>query len=147
MTGLNLYTTQQTLFDYIDAQIPWKVVDAEVPDADTVLMVEGEIEPYVVVRFSDLLGASGQNSFGGPTYDGYYSLFQCICVGSTGLEALHLQSQVNTSLIGHVPDVNSGPITKDFGGGSLAIKGVNTSPSFFVAISAFRYLTNMQIPN
>lgn len=142
--GLNVYATQKGIFDYLSAEIPWEVVDAEVPDSETVLMVSGVIKPYVVLRFSDSLAASGQNSFGGPRQDGYYSLFQALCVAPTGLKALELSSLCNIKLLGWQPDVNSGPITKDFGGGSMAIKGVNTTPSFFVAISGYRYLTNME---
>lgn len=141
--GLNTFATQKNIFDYLVAEIPWNVIDAEIPDADNIHDVNGTITPYVVVRFSDMLKASGQNSFGGGRQDGYYSLVQVLCVADTGLHALELASLVNAKMIGYTPDANSGPLEKDFGGGSYTIKGVNTKPSAFVSISAFRYLTNM----
>jgi len=145
MTGLDLYTSQKAIHDYLVAEIaPLEVLDTEIPDSDTVHLVNGELKPYVVVRFSDTLKASGQASFGGPRRDGYYSLVQTLSVASTGLKALELASKVNGKMIGYQPTPNDGPIEKDFGGGSFAIKGVNTKPSFFVAIAAFRYLTNLQ---
>jgi len=141
--GLNTYATQKGIFDHLTAEVPWQVVDSEVPDSETVLLTNGVLKPYVVLRFSDSLAASGQNSFGGPVQDGYYSLFQALCVAPTGMKALELQSLCNIKLLGYQADSNSGPVTKDFGGGSMAIKGVNSSPSFFVAISGYRFLTNM----
>ena len=142
--GLNVYASQQNIFDYVTAQIPWEVVDGEIPDNETVQMVNGIVKPYVVMRFSDMLAASGQNSFGGPKSDGYYSLFQAICVGPSAKSARELQSLCNLKLIGYQPDANAGPVTKDFGGGAMTIKGVNSTPSFFVSIAGFRFLTNMQ---
>src|SRR6185437_3595227 len=101
----------------------------EVPDAYNLHLVNGQLDPYVVIRFSDSLKASGQTSFGGPRQDGYYGLVLVICVGANDDEALELQSMCNAAMIGYKVDDNSGPIEKDFGGGSYAIKGVNSSPS------------------
>lgn len=142
--GLNVYATQKNLFDYATAQIPWEVVDAEIPDAETVRLVNGVLKPYVVMRFSDMLKAGGQTSFGGPRWDGYYSLVQMICVATTGLKAQELQSLVNEKMIGYTPDANAGPLEKDFGGGSMNIKAKGSVPGFFVSIAAFRFLTNLQ---
>lgn len=142
--GLNVFASQKAIFDYATAEIPWPVIDAEIPDSETVRMVNGVVQPYVVMRFSDSLAAGGQGSFGGVRQDGYYSLFQAVCVARTGLKALELASLCNDKFIGHQATTNDGPISKDFGGGSLTIKGVNTNPSFFVSITAFRFLTNLQ---
>lgn len=146
--GLNVFATQKKLFDdattYFNG-IGWDIVDGEVPDSETVKMTSGVVKPYLVMRFSDILAASAQASFGGPTYDGYYSLFQVICVGDTGMHALELASLTNQYFIGKIPDVNSSPVTKDYGGGSLTIRGVNSKPTFMVSIAAFRFLTNMSI--
>lgn len=146
MSGLDTYTTQQTIFDYLSANLGFDVVDSEVPDAGSVILTNGVLVPYVVVRFGDALANGQQMSFGGPVYDGYYSPMMVLCVAPSGLEALELSSAVNKLLIGWTPDANSGPLTKDFGGGSMAIKAPNSKPSFFVAITAFRFLTNMQTP-
>jgi hypothetical protein len=145
MTGLDVYTSQQAIYDYLVGEIaPLEVLDAEIPDSETVHLVNGVLKPYVVIRFSDTLKASGQASFGGPTKDGYYSLVQTLSVAPTGLKALELAGKVNRKMIGYQPTTNDGPIEKDFGGGSYGIKGVNSKPSFFVAIAAFRFLTNLQ---
>lgn len=146
MTGLNTYTTQKAIFDYLTANLDFDVVDTEVPDADSVRLVSGVLVPYVVVRFGDALANGQQMSFGGPVHDGYYSPMMALSVAPSGLESLELASKVNQLLIGYTPDANSGPITKDFGGGSMSIKAPNSKPSFFVAITAFRFLTNMQTP-
>lgn len=141
--GLNVFASQKKFFDYLSSVIPWDVIDAEVPDGENVHLVSGVLRPYVVVRFTDLLKASGQSSFGGTRQDGYYSMIQTLSVAPSGLQALELSSLVNDKVVGHVIDVNCGPLEKDFGGGSLNIKGVNSNPSFFVSIAAFRFLTNM----
>lgn len=143
--GLNTFATQKNIFEYLKANLDFDVVDTEIPDSTTVQRVNGELIPYVVVRFSDSLANGQQQSFGGPRHDGYYGLAQMICVARTGMESLELASAVNNLLIGYTPDANSGPLTKDFGGGSFNIRGVNTSPSFVVSIVAFRFLTNLKI--
>lgn len=142
--GLNVYASQKAIFDYAQAEIPWDVIDGEVPDSATVQMVNGMVQPYVVMRFSDMLSAGGQGSFGGVRQDGYYSLFQAICVAPRALQALELGSLCNNIFLGYQPTTNDGPISKDFGGGSLTIRGVNSTPTFFVSIVAYRYLTNLQ---
>lgn len=142
--GLNVFATQKHLFEYLVSEVPWTVVAGEVPDSENVRMVNGVIEPYVVVRFSDILRVGGQGSFGGARLDGYYSLIQTVCIANSMFDSLELASLVNDKMLGYTADENSGMLTKDFGGGSFSIKGDNSRPTFFVSIAAFRFLTNLQ---
>jgi hypothetical protein len=145
--GLNVFATQQSIFDYITDNIPWEVIGGELPDAENIQLVNGVLKPYVVVRFSDSLKASGQASMGGPRQDGYYSLVQTLSVAAKDSDARELSSNLNMLLLGYTPDVNAGPLEKDFGGGAFSIKAVNSRPTAFVSIAAYRFLTNMQTTN
>lgn len=146
MTGLDTYTTQKAIYQYLVDNIGFDVVDSEWPDAAAPHLTNGVLVPYVVTRFGDALANGQQQSFGGPVWDGYYCPMQVLSVGTTGFESLELATKVNKLLIGWTPDDNSGPLTKDFGGGSMAIKAPNSKPAIFVAITAFRFATNMQTP-
>lgn len=141
--GLNVFATQQTIITYLENNIGFDVVDGEIPDGTTVKMVNGTVIPYIVTRFSDVLATQNGSSFGGPKSDSYFSQFELIFVGPDGASVRELMSKTNTLLIGWTPDFNSGSITKPFGGGAYDIKGVNSSPSFIVAIAAYRFLTNL----
>jgi hypothetical protein len=114
MAGIDIFPTQQAIKAALDAEIPWEVVSGGVPTADTIAVrrVEGILNPYVVLRFADIMPAARGKSVAGPLYDEYYSYVDALCVGQTDDEARELASLVNAKLLGRVfPNATAWPAT------------------------------------
>lgn len=141
--GLDLFSVQQEIKNYLDSQIPFYVTSGGVPDAHTVRQVNGFVEPYVVLRFSDSMPTSNDASFGGPRLSGMYGYVDAICIagGDDDDDARQLGSIVGSTMLGFTPH-NAGSIGKAYGGGSFYIPGENSKPLFFVGIVSFRFTTN-----
>ena len=142
MTGLDLYSAQDSITTYIKSKIPWVVQTGSIPTAESLPFVNGVLEPYVVLRFSDMLSVAKDYTFAGPQYDGYYSLFDALCIAALDTQARQLATLVNQAVLGmQLPNVSA--ITKQYGGGSFAVLDTARLPAAFVSNVAFRFQTNI----
>ena len=142
MSGINLFKVQQEIKAYITANVPWYVDSGNVPDARTLRTNNGVIDPYVILRFSDMMPTSRGANFGGAIYDEYYSYVDCLCIGSTDSEARELASLCNRVIIGK-KFPNTGEIKPNFGGGIFAISLNDQHPLAFIAVTSYRFTFNM----
>jgi hypothetical protein len=148
---MDLYTTQQSIFNYLVANADFQVIDTEIPQAGS------EMEPisdtgypaaYAVVRFNDDTKWPLGGAVGGPRHDETYSLVDILCVGPTPTEArdvAYAEAGVKDILLGFVP-TGGGPLTKAGGGQVFTVgDGTATLPRRYIARVSFRYNTNMII--
>lgn len=143
MAGIDLYPIQQAIKAALIAEIPWRVVSGGVPTAETLERTDGRLQPYVVLRFADLMpAATRQGSFGGALHDGYYSYVDGLCVAETDDEARELASLVNAKLLGRTFP-NTDQLRRNFGGGMYAVESGNRLPEAYVAVTSFRFNTNI----
>lgn len=144
MTGIDLFSTQQEILAYVQASIPQFVVESGgIPTAESLPFVDGVLEPYIVLRFSDDMPTSGGGSFMGAAYDEYYSYVDALCVGQSDTDARELANLVKTYLLGKKFE-NSAPLKKNYGGGQFAIfSEASRQPLAFIAVSSYRFGTNM----
>ena len=145
MTGLDLAAVQVAIFDYIDTELPNLTVESGgIPTAESLPFVDGRLEPYVIVRFTDMMPSANEGSFMGPTHDGYYSMVDALCIAEDATTALQVASVVNRILIGKKFD-NTSTLGKSWGGGRYAIfSEANRQPVAYVAGASFRYSTNVK---
>lgn len=148
MSGNDLVTAQNLIRDYIKATLNWPVETGGVPDATTVRQVNGVVDPYVVLRFSDQMPASGDGSFGGARYDGYYSYLDAICVCGPDKDisdgdARALMTRVNRILLGQKFE-NTGQLSKAYGGGVFVLPQNNSIPLAYLGICSFRFNVNVE---
>lgn len=142
MAGIDIFPAQQAIKAYVTAEVPWQVVSGGVPTADTLLRVEGLLNPYVVLRFSDLMPAARGGSVAGASHDEYYSYVDALCVGETDDDARELTSLVNAKLLGR-SFPNTTQLSRNFGGGLYAVESGNRLPEAYVAVTSFRFNTNV----
>lgn len=145
MAGLDVSAAQESIFDYITANAPtgYQVIEGDVMDAYTITEIDGVRQTTYIVQFTDMLSASQDHSFGGPTQDGYYFITRVYCVGATAAKVRKARSVINQILLGlKLPNISA--VHKEFGGGSFALGEANARPIMFVGIAAFRCLTNIQ---
>jgi len=139
MAGLDLFTLQELVKDYLVDKINWPVDTGATPEAENLQLIDGVLSPYVVLRFSDGMPAQSErgNSFGGALYDEYYTYVDALCVAAKDVEARALASIVNRTLLGKVFE-NASEVKKAFGGGTFAVPDAQRKPVAFVAIVSFR---------
>jgi len=143
MVGLDLFSAQQAIAAYLQASIPQFTVETgAIPDGDSLPLEDGRLNPYVILRFTDMMPRSGGGSFMGPTHDEYYSYVDALCLGATDTDARELANLVNSYMIGK-KFANTGALAKQFGGGRYAIfSEANRQPVAFVATTSYRYSVN-----
>lgn len=143
MAGIDVYPSQQAIKAALTVEIPWRVVSGGVPTAESLLRHEGVLDPYVVLRFSDLMPSARGGSVAGALYDDYYSFVDALCVAETDDEARELASLVNARLLGRTFP-NTGQIRRNFGGGIYAVESGNRLPEAYVAVTSFQFSTNVE---
>lgn len=144
MGGLDLFSVQQDIVEYLQTSIPqFDVNSGAIPTAQSLPLVNGRLQPYVILRFSDMMPTSGGGSFMGAQYDEYYSYCDALCVAETDTDARELANLVNSWMLGKKFD-NASPIKKNYGGGQFAIVNeAGRQPVAFIAITSFRFAVNM----
>lgn len=140
--GLDLFSLQQEVKAYFTANVPWFVTSGGVPDAYSLHYNNDVLDPYLVLRFSDGMPTSGDSTFGGARYDGYYSYVDGLCIGATDDEARELAGLVNRLIIGK-KFTNSGEISPIYGGGTFAISLDSQHPLAYIAVTSFRFDYNI----
>ena len=139
----NLYESQEAIFAYVDAQIPWKVHTGGIEEAETLAASNGVLDPHVVLRFGSAQPYLSDASFGGARYDGVYSTVDALCVGASDSDARRLATQVSDKLLGWRPNANCGELNYGWGGGTFTVISEGSRPQFYIAWSSFRFLFNM----
>jgi hypothetical protein len=142
MAGLDISAVQDEILAKMESDLPYEVMEGDVTDGLTLVQINGVTQTFIVVQFGDLLHASGSDSFGGVTLDGYYSLVRTLAIGSSPKRARQAASITGQVLLGWAPD-NATPLAKEWGGGSYTIGEANSRPLAYSALSSFRYETNI----
>ena len=142
MSGINLFKVQQDIKAYMVANVPWYVDSGNVPDARTLRVNNGVLDPYVILRFSDMMPTSNGGSFGGAIYNDYYSYVDCLCIGASDTTARELASLCDRLVIGKKFN-NTGEVMPNFGGGLFSISLNDQHPLAFIAVTSFRFSFNM----
>lgn len=142
--GLNSYAVQEDIIAYARAQAPNVTIETGgVPEAEDVVMVDGVIVPYVVLRFSEPMPYQADASFGGPRYDGMYFTFDALCISQSDVYSRDLANYMKNILVGYKP-VNGSAIRLDWGGGAPAYVIEGSKPQTIVSYVSFRTHTNIE---
>lgn len=145
MAGLDIASAQQSIYDFIEDNAPagYVVFEGDLDDAYTIAATDGIKAITWYVQFSDLYPASRDNSFGGPQWDGYYSIFRVYTVAPSAKQARQGQGVINQLILGRTfPNVSA--ISKEFGGGAFILGEALSRPLAFVGPAAFQFRTNIE---
>lgn len=145
MSGINLWEAQNLVLEYAKANLAKgdiKVHEGTVPDALSLQLRDGKLVPYYVLRFSDMMPASGGGSFMGAKYHEYYSYVDGICVASTPEKAREMASMFNATMVGK-SFTNTSELSPAYGGGTFTVPSGERTPAAYVAITSLRYNINL----
>jgi hypothetical protein len=145
MGGIDLYSVQQEIYQYVKTAIPQFLVETGgIPTAESLPFENGRLEPYIILRFSDMMPQQGGGSFGGARFDEQYSYVDALCLAETDTLARELAALVNAKMMGHSV-ANSSELGKTWGGGQFAIPSEsNRSPVAYIVTASYRYTTNVE---
>lgn len=143
---MNLYATQQDIYAFLDAT--FAAYDTNFPEVKDEPMVNGYLDPYIVVRFNDAVKVPQRGNVGGARHDEMYTLIDVLCIAADPNEARELAygpGGVADVATGYQP-VDAGPLTRESGGQVFVrADGTNTLPRRFIATVSFRCAVNQVI--
>lgn len=143
MSGLDLFSVQQAILNYVEACFPnLLVTSGGVPELETLIYQDGVMEPYIVLRFSELMPASRGSTWDGASTYEYYSYVDALCVGKTDTDARETMSLVNRFMLSKKFD-NASELRKIFGGGGFAISDATRVPVAYISVASFAFTTNI----
>jgi hypothetical protein len=145
MAGINPYRVQQRIVDYAGTVLKEPIFEGGVPSPETIVRDgNGNIRPYVVMRFSDVSRDYRGNSMAGPRLDSYYGFCDFVCVAADDRTARAVSGNVMDKMTGFTPD-EGGPFTKVGGGGEFTILDGRDKPAAYVSITGYRYALNYDL--
>lgn len=132
----SLETIQTELIEYLDGQFVQPFHETGIPDATTVIRVNGKIQPYIAYQFGDEV-ESGARSFIGPWGHDYQLPLRFQCVAPTAAIARGLKNKLTRVLLGQSFPWSGAVSKRRFGGGTWNIVGSNAATEAYVAPSYF----------
>lgn len=144
MSGLDLFSVQQDILDYVQGKFPELLVESGgVPELETLIYHDGVLEPYIILRFSELMPASRGSTWDGASTYEYYSYVDALCVGRNDTDAREVSSLVNRAMLSK-KFPNASEIRKIFGGGGFAISDATRVPVAYISVASFAFTTNLE---
>lgn len=142
--GLDNFAVQQDILAYIQTSLPsYSVESGGIPNGDSLPLVNGALQAYIILRFADTSPTPNGGSFGGPKHDEYFSVFDALCVAPTDTQAREVGNYLDTFLLSHKL-TNTGSITRAPGSQRFALySDASRQPVAFVVSKAYRYSTNI----
>lgn len=145
MAGLNLIPIQDNIADYIRAEFPgYELYEDTVLDDEYLLRVDGNVKPYIVLRWGGLMRSPQNASFGGVRLDEYTSNFDLNIIAPTPRQAREAMNIILDSLIGWKPDAIAPLIP--LGGGVYVQNDVNGRPHVYIASHRLEFVVNADNP-
>lgn len=112
-TGFNIVETQDDIVARVKFILPnHPVLEDTLPD-DTALPRDenGQLIPYVVLRFGPIRAKRREKSMMGPRHDGYFGTVDVMCVAPNGRMARLANQIAIDGLIGYKPNNGTEPLS------------------------------------
>lgn len=145
MAGINPYRVQQRITAYLKSVLKEPVFEGAVPSPETIVRdANGNIRPYIVIRYSDISRDYRGNSMAGPRLDSYYCFIDLISVSADDQTSRIVAGNAMDKFIGWVPE-EGGPVTKVGGGGEFSILDGRDKPAAMIVASGYRVALNYDL--
>jgi hypothetical protein len=144
--GFDIVSLQDNITAAVEAFIPNTLVmeDTIPDDKDLPMDAQGNLKPYVVLRYGPLRPSYTGKSLMGPRHDEYWASCDVVAVAPRSRVARQLNAAVVDMLIGFKPDgVSPMSMRTDAGDPAQFVVSSNESrPTQFVASTRLRYTVN-----
>jgi hypothetical protein len=142
MTGLDLVGVQDSILIHIQSALPaYQVVEDMVLEDETLLRLNKNVKPFIVLRWHGLMRDLNDTSFGGVRHDGYMSAVDVVFIAPSPRQARLGLNMVMDELIGwYVP--GGSPLTPVGGDSVFPVLEAGGRPHIYVAVNTLRFAVN-----
>lgn len=142
MTGLDLVSVQNTILAHVVSSFPnWTIKEDEVLDDEYLLKIDGNVKPFIVLRWHGLNRSLTGNSFGGVRWDEYNSAVDIVVVAPTPKQGRVGLNMVMDELIGwQVP--GGSQLTPSGGAAVFPVVDYNGKPHLYLALNTLTFQVN-----
>lgn len=143
--GFDLYSTQQSIKTYLEAQFPNYIFErGSVPDDESVRREDGKIVNYVVLRFRPMQPRGNGKSMMGARSDDYFSTVDVNVISANEDFAAQTLNVMVDRLIGFKP-AGATQMIPEGGTGDIAIRNVSNKPTAYISSQRFTFGLNITI--
>jgi hypothetical protein len=139
MTGLDLIAVQDSILIHIESSFPaYQVVEDMVLEDETLLRLNKNVKPFIVLRWHGLMRNTNDTSFGGVRHDGYMSAVDIVFIAPSPRQSRLGLNMVMDELIGwHVP--GGSPLTPVGGDSVFPVVEATGRPHVYVAVNTLQF--------
>ena len=123
----------QAYADYLNEQFAQDVIVGPVPGAEDIRVKDGQVDPYVVVNFSDIISGIGR-AFIGARGDDYVQPINTVSIAHDYDTARWMQQKLNLVSLGYKP-LGIAEVYKRAGGGVFITKTEDGAEAYMAPAS------------
>lgn len=142
MTGLDLVTVQDYIAIHIESTFPaYDIVEDMVLQDESLLSLNKNLKPFIVIRWHGLMRNESEASFGGVRHDGYMSAFDIIFIAPSPRQARQGLNMAMDELIGwQVP--GGSPLTPVGGESVFPVVDSGGRPHVYLGVNTLMFNVN-----
>lgn len=139
MTGLDLVAVQEEILAQVETAFPnYEIKEDEVLDDEYLLKIDGNVKPFIVLRWHGLNRSVTGASFGGVRWDEYNSAVDVVLVAPSPKIARRALNAVMDGLIGwNVP--GGGQLTPVGGASVFPVVDNDARPHIYLAVNTLSF--------
>lgn len=139
MTGLDLVAVQDEILSHITTTFPnYDIKEDEVLDDESLLKIDGNVKPFIVLRWHGLNRSVTGASFGGARWDQYNSAVDVVVVAPSPKIARRALNMIMDDLIGWT--VPGGGELIPVGGEAVApVVNYEGKPHIYLAVNTLSF--------
>lgn len=145
MAGLNLIPVQDNILAYVEAEFPgYEVYEDMVLDEESLLRVDNNVKPYIVIRWGGLMRNLRGGAFSGVRYDEYTSNFNLSIIAPTPKQCRRALNIIYDKLVGWKPTGGTPLIPET--SGVYVVADTNGKPHIYIGSTTMSFAANMENP-
>jgi hypothetical protein len=142
MSGLDVFTTQESISAYVRQQFPnYVVYDDIILDDEFIIKQGNKVKPYIVLQYGGLNDSGTAGSFAGVRHDEYYSTVDLCVIAPTPNQARRGLNALQNVLLGWTP-TDSTPMRITSGMDILGIPNSSNLVTVYLASVRMAYNVN-----
>lgn len=139
MPGLDLVAVQDAILSHIETTFPaYEIKEDEVLDDEALLRIDGNVKPFIVLRWYGLNRSAVNASFGGVRWDEYNSAVDVVVVAPSPRIARRALNAVMDDLIGWVVP-GGGQLIPEGGASVAASLDSDGKPHLYLAVNTLSF--------
>lgn len=142
MTGLDLVAVQNVILAHVTSSFPnWTIKEDEVLDDEYLLKIDGNVKPFIVLRWHGLNRSATGASFAGARFDEYNSAVDIVVIAPTPKQGRIGLNMVMDTLIGW-PVPGGSQLVPSGGSSVFPVVDYDGKPHIYLAVNTLTFQVN-----